>query len=211
MTECCTKYWILFVVLLFPFLSHGATASSGPGPTHYQGFMITLRLTTLGRTPLGERSSQSWDIYLTTHNICKNPTSMPQAGFEPTIPARKRPQTQDLEPSFNNTYTNTTPNPVAARSKGGSETPRLLGLRVKSCRGHGRLSRVNVACCQEEVSASGWSLVQRIPTECGVSEYDREDSIMRRHWPTGVCCDMMGRIINIRISSQFNIWGQRES
>jgi hypothetical protein len=26
------------------------------------------------------------------------------------------------------------------------------------------------------------------PTECGVSECDREASIMRKLWPTGVCC-----------------------
>jgi len=31
---------------------------------------------------------------------------------------------------------------------------------------------------QVEVSASGRSLFQRSPTECGVSEYDREVSIM---------------------------------
>jgi len=31
---------------------HGATDPSGPGPLHYQGFMITLRHTTLGTTPL---------------------------------------------------------------------------------------------------------------------------------------------------------------
>jgi hypothetical protein len=43
-------------------------------------------------------------------------------------------------------------------------------------------------CCQVEVSASGWSLVQRSPTECGVSEYDREASIMRRPWPIRDCC-----------------------
>jgi len=36
-----------------------------------------------------------------------------------------------------------------------------------------------------EVSASSWSLVQRSPTECRVSEYDREASIMRRPCPTG--------------------------
>jgi hypothetical protein len=35
------------------------------------------------------------------------------------------------------------------------------------------------------VSASGFSLVQRNPTEFGVSECDREASIMRRPWPTG--------------------------
>jgi hypothetical protein len=46
----------------------------------------------------------------------------------------------------------------------------------KSHRGHGCLSLVSVVCCQVEVSATGWSLVQRSPTECGVSECDREAS-----------------------------------
>ena len=31
-----------------------------------------------------------------------------------------------------------------------------------------------VVCCQVEVTATGLSLVQRSPTECGVSEYDRK-------------------------------------
>jgi hypothetical protein len=44
---------------------------------------------------------------------------------------------------------------------------------------------VSVVCCQVEVSASGLSLVQRSPTDCGVSECDRESSTMRRLWPTG--------------------------
>ena len=44
---------------------------------------------------------------------------------------------------------------------------------------------VSVVYCQGEVSASGRSLVQGSPTECGVSECDRESSIMRRPWPTG--------------------------
>jgi len=35
------------------FLPHGVTASSGPEP-NYRGFAITLRHTTLGRTPLDE-------------------------------------------------------------------------------------------------------------------------------------------------------------
>jgi len=55
------------------------------------------------------------------------------------------------------------------------------------------MSVVSVVCCQVEVSASGWSrwsLVQRSPTDCGVSECDREDSIMRRSWPTGGCYAM---------------------
>jgi hypothetical protein len=50
--------------------------------------------------------------------------------------------------------------------------------------GHGCLSVVSVECCQVEVFTTDWSLVQRSPTECGVSECDREASIMRRPWPT---------------------------
>jgi len=41
-------------------------------------------------------------------------------------------------------------------------------------RGHECLSLVSAVCCQVEVSVSGWSLVQRSPAECGVSECDRE-------------------------------------
>jgi hypothetical protein len=67
-----------------------------------------------------------------------------------------------------------------------------VGLRPFACwdcgfesrLGHGCLSLVKVVFCQVEVSATGWSLVQRSPTECGVSECDREASIMGRPWPT---------------------------
>jgi hypothetical protein len=44
---------------------------------------------------------------------------------------------------------------------------------------------VSVVCCYVDVSATGRSLVQRSPAECGVSECDREASKMRRPWPTG--------------------------
>jgi hypothetical protein len=47
---------------------------------------------------------------------------------------------------------------------------------------------VSVVCCQIEESASGWSLVQRSLTECGVSECDREASLMRRPRPSRGCC-----------------------
>jgi hypothetical protein len=49
------------------------------------------------------------------------------------------------------------------------------------------MSVVSVVCCQVEVSATSWSLVQRSPTECGVSEGDREASIMRRPRPPRGC------------------------
>jgi hypothetical protein len=46
---------------------------------------------------------------------------------------------------------------------------------------------VCVVCSQLEVSATGRSLVQRSPTECGVSECDCEASIIGRPWPTRGC------------------------
>ena len=44
---------------------------------------------------------------------------------------------------------------------------------------------VCVVCCQAEVSVSGRSLVQRSLTECGMSECDREATIMWKPWPAG--------------------------
>jgi hypothetical protein len=43
-------------------------------------------------------------------------------------------------------------------------------LKKKSRLRHGFLSVVSVVCCQVEVSATSWSLVQRSPTDCGVSQ-----------------------------------------
>ena len=36
---------------------------------------------------------------------------------------------------------------------------------------------MDVVCCQLEVSASGWSLAQRNPIECGVSECHRKSPL----------------------------------
>jgi hypothetical protein len=59
--------------------------------------LITLRHTTLGRTPLDEWPARRRDLYLTTHNTDKRQTSMPSAGFEPAIPAGERPQAHALD------------------------------------------------------------------------------------------------------------------
>ena len=48
-------------------------------------------------------------------------------------------------------------------------------------------SLVSVVSCHVEVSASGWSLVQRSPIECDVSHCDREAWIMGRPRPTRGC------------------------
>jgi len=63
---------------------------------------------------------------------------------------------------------------VVARSKGWVCGHWLAGIAGSN------LSLVTVVCYQVEASASGWSLVQRIPTQCGVSECDRKASIMGR-------------------------------
>jgi len=44
---------------------------------------------------------------------------------------------------------------------------------------------VSVVCCQVEISATSWSLVQRSPINCGASVVcDLKTSRMRRPWPT---------------------------
>jgi hypothetical protein len=76
--------------------------------------------------------------------------------------------------------------PMAARSNA------WVCLRLLACRHcefesrqeHGCLSLVGVVCYHIELSASGLSLVQRSPTEFGVSDCDCEASIMRRPWPS---------------------------
>jgi hypothetical protein len=85
-------YYVKVHSLFFLFFYHDTTAPNGPRP-HYRGFMITLRHTTLGRTPLDEWSARRTNLYLTIHNTHKRQTSIPPAGFEPTIPAIERPQT----------------------------------------------------------------------------------------------------------------------
>jgi hypothetical protein len=59
---------------------------------------------------------------------------------------------------------------MAARYKAWGCSRSLAGIPGwNSAGGHGCLSVVSDVCCQVEVSASGLSLVQRSPTECGLS------------------------------------------
>jgi hypothetical protein len=57
---------------------------------------------------------------------------------------------------------------VAARSKAvfGRSPAEIV---FESHEGHGCLSVVSGVCCRVEVSATGRSLVQRSPTDCGAS------------------------------------------
>jgi hypothetical protein len=69
----------------------------GRGPPHYRGSTITLRHTTLGRTPLDEWSARRRDLYLTTHNTHDRQTFMLAVIFVPAIPASEQPQTHALD------------------------------------------------------------------------------------------------------------------
>jgi hypothetical protein len=82
------------------------------------------------------------------------------------------------------------PIPVSARSKAWVSCRSLAGIVGSNPTGRMDVSLVSVVCFQVKVSASGWSLVQRSRTACGVSECYREASIMRRPWPTRGCCAM---------------------
>jgi hypothetical protein len=51
----------------------------------------TQRRSTVGRTPLDERSARRRDLYLTTHDNHNRQIPMPPAGVEPTISEGERP------------------------------------------------------------------------------------------------------------------------
>ena len=77
------------------------------------------------------------------------------------------------------------PIPVAAPSKAWVCRRALAGIMVSNpAGGRGCPSLARVMCCQVEVSVTGRSLVQRSPTECGVSECDLKTSTVRRPRPT---------------------------
>jgi hypothetical protein len=87
-------FYQLCVMSLF---LNDSRAPSRPGLSHYWGLEISLRHTTLSRTPLEEWSSHRRDLYLTTHNTQKTQTSLLRAGIEPAIPASELPQTHALD------------------------------------------------------------------------------------------------------------------
>jgi len=77
----------------------------------------------------------------------------------------------------------------------GSATANFLGFRVRIPPGHGCLYFVSIVCCQAAVFASGWSLVQRSPTEC-----DREAEIMTSPWHTRGYCATRKKNYDLRCS-----------
>ena len=84
----------IYIYTIF-FFSYGTTARNGPRSPHYSGFTITLRHTTLGRTP-PEQVISLKQKPLPDNTQHSKQTSMTQAEFEPAIPASERPQTHAL-------------------------------------------------------------------------------------------------------------------
>jgi len=72
-------------------------------PLDSQGLFIIKVSRTRSDTPhsvgttLDKWSARRMDLYLTAQNTHKRQTSMAPAGFKPTIPASKWPQTQALD------------------------------------------------------------------------------------------------------------------
>ena len=65
----------------------------------------TQQHTTVGRTPLEEWSARRRKFYLKTHNTHNRQTDMFPVGFEPTISAGERPQTDALDRAATGTGT----------------------------------------------------------------------------------------------------------
>jgi hypothetical protein len=83
---------------MFLFLSVALRPNAGHGLLNLEVFLDhTQRHTTVGRTPLDERSVRRRDLYQTTHNTHNRQTSMPSVVFELTISAGERPQTYALD------------------------------------------------------------------------------------------------------------------
>jgi len=78
----------------------------------------------------------------------------------------------------------------------GFAAARLLGLRVRILPG-AWFSLVFVVCCQVEVFATCWSLIQRSHTQCVVCEFHREASITRDPDPLGAVAPWGGGEVHV--------------
>jgi hypothetical protein len=178
---CIYLLFSTYFLCLFVFYQNGNLGKGCDSPqwartSSFTKFLDhTKRRTTVGETSLDEWSARHTDLYLTTHSTHYRQTSIPPAGFDPTISAGERPQTYALD--------------CAATGTGIGESIRLFcrthlprGLRRRSEAARLLRSWVRIppwawmfvcciccVCCQVEVSATSWSLVQRSPTDCGAS------------------------------------------
>ena len=138
----------------------------------------------------GLKRSNSWPMTMVMMNNEADKASLKYKSNYTKI-SGKNPQSKRLQQQQSNTEwikklnffvakTKIKPTIVSKTSRSVGPSGRAVqgvGLRSLLCcdrgfeshRRHGCLSVVSVVCCQVEVSATDWSLVQRSPTECGVS------------------------------------------
>jgi hypothetical protein len=74
------------------FFVHVETDPRGPGPPHYRSFFIIPHSVGLLWT-----RDESDAVNFTFQNTHRQETAMTPAGFEPPVPATKRPQTHPLD------------------------------------------------------------------------------------------------------------------
>jgi hypothetical protein len=101
------------------------------------------------------------------------------------IPARNLIVRSHLESS--DVHYQILPVPGAARSKACACGRWLGGIIGFEIRRDGWLCFWVMCVARWRSLRRAWSLVQGTPSECGVSEHDREALTMRRPWPTGGC------------------------
>ena len=91
--------WIYLPFFSICFFVFGTAAPQWARASSFTRFLDhTQRRTTVGRTPLDERSASRRDLYLhNTHTTHNWQTSMLPVGFEPTISAGERPQSYSLD------------------------------------------------------------------------------------------------------------------
>jgi hypothetical protein len=91
--------------------------------------------------------------------------------------------------------------PVVAWSKAWFCGCSLAGISGSNPAGGTVVRLLSVVFRHVEISALGWSLVQRSPNECGASECNHEASTMKRPLPTGGCCTMGGKKYMLKYTS----------
>jgi hypothetical protein len=79
------------------YFFHGLSAPNVPGLPPCWRLSITLRHTTLGRTPLDKRSARRRELYFITRKTHKRQTFTAPVEFETATAACKQPQTQALD------------------------------------------------------------------------------------------------------------------
>ena len=116
------------IFVIFPLRS--SKAPNGSETPRCSGFTVTLRHTTDNRTPPDELSARRLDIYLTTHNTHNRQASMSPAGFKPSIPVSKRPQTHASDHAANGVDPYAWGDTINSFSKSTRSLPRVCFIRV---------------------------------------------------------------------------------